>query len=172
MDATIRREKLFEIINKNNAPVSASVLAKTLSVSRQVIVGDIAILRAQGYEIVATARGYMIPEFRDSSQYIGKVACHHNDENAKLELYTIVDLGAVVVNVIVEHELYGEIAGSLNIKTREDADAFINRFKLSEAKLLSVLTSGAHLHTVACRDKEHFEQVYRALDTAGFLVQV
>jgi len=171
MDATMRREKIFAIINQYNAPVSASALAKQLGVSRQVIVGDIAILRAQGHEIIATARGYMVPEFRNPNQYVGKMACRHNAENTKEELYVIVDLGATVVNVIVEHEVYGEITGQLNIKTREDVDIFVDQVKSSEAKLLSVLTLGVHLHTIACRNKAHFDQVYHALDSAGFLVQ-
>lgn len=171
MDASMRRERIFEIIDKDNAPVSASALAKELSVSRQVIVGDIAILRAQGHEIIATARGYMIPDFRSSNQYVGKIACCHNADNTKAELYTMVDLGATVVNVIVEHEMYGEIVGQLNIKTREDVDVFVDQVESSEAKLLSVLTLGVHLHTIACCDKAHFEQVYRALKSAGFLVQ-
>jgi len=171
MDATTRRKKIFKLINKENAPVSASALAKELSVSRQVIVGDIAILRAQGREIIATARGYVIPEFMESNRYVGKIACCHNAENTKEELYIIVDLGAAVVNVIVEHELYGEITGQLNIKTRDDADSFVERVKSSEVKLLSALTLGVHLHTIACRSKAHFEQVYQALDSAGFLVQ-
>jgi len=142
-----------------------------LGVSRQVIVGDIALLRAQGHEIIATARGYMVPDYKTSNQYIGKIACCHHAENTKEELYTVVDLGAVVVDVIVEHGLYGEITGQLNIKTRDDADAFVARLDASEVRLLSALTQGVHLHTLACRDKAHFEQVYHALERAGFLVQ-
>jgi len=171
MDATLRRQKIFEIISKENTPISATTLAKKLGVSRQVIVGDIAILRAQGHDIIATARGYVTPEPREPNQYVGKMACCHNAENTKDELYTIVDLGATVVNVIVEHELYGEITGQLNIKTRGDADAFAARLDASEVKLLSALTLGVHLHTIACQSKAHFDHVYRALDSAGFLVQ-
>jgi len=171
MDSTMRRERVCELVNKDTVPVSASALAKELGVSRQVIVGDIAILRAQGHEIIATARGYMVPKFTESNQHIGKIACCHNAENTIEELYIIVDLGATVVNVIVEHELYGEITGQLNIKTREDADAFVVRVHSSEAKLLSALTMGVHLHTIACRNKAHFEQVYHALDNAGLLVR-
>jgi len=171
MDATMRRERIFEIINKDYAPVSASALAKELGVSRQVIVGDVAILRAQGHEIIATARGYMIPEFRESNHYVGKMACCHNAENTKDELYAIVDLGATVINVIVEHEVYGEITGQLDIKTRDDVDIFVDRVKSSDVKLLSALTLGVHLHTIVCRNKAHFEQVYCALDSAGFLVK-
>jgi len=171
MDAALRRGKVLEVISQSSVPVSASALAKILSVSRQVIVGDIALLRAQGHEIIATARGYMISEFREANQYVGKIACFHSAENTKEELYTIVDLGAVIVNVIVEHELYGEITGQLNIKNRNDVDIFIDRVKSSEVKLLSELKSGIHLHTITCRDKTHFEQVCRALCTAGFLFQ-
>ena len=171
MDATLRRDTILEAINQSSAPVSASALAKRLNVSRQVIVGDIALLRAQGHEIIATARGYIIPEFRELNQYVGKIACYHSAKNTKDELYTIVDLGAAVVNVIVEHELYGEITGQLNIKSRDDVNIFIDRVKSSEIKLLSELKSGIHLHTIACRDIAHFEQVYHALDAAGFLFQ-
>ena len=170
MDAKLRREKIYNIINKSNLPISASALAKDLGVSRQVIVGDVAILRASGHEIIATARGYMVPEIKEANQYVGKIACLHHGENTKEELYTIVDLGATIVNIIVEHDLYGEITGQLNIKNRKDADIFMERVKTSEAKLLSILTGGVHLHTIACRDKTHFDQVYAALDQAGFLV--
>ena len=170
MDTTVRREKILETITQCSTPISASTLAKNLNVSRQVIVGDIAILRAQGHEIIATARGYVIPELREQNQYIGKIACCHSAENTKEELNTIVDLGAIVINVIVEHDLYGEITGQLNIRSRKDVEIFIDRVKSQEIKLLSELKSGVHLHTIACRDKTHFDQVYSALDDANFLV--
>jgi len=169
MDATLRRNTILEIINQGSVPMSASLLAKRLDVSRQVIVGDIALLRAQGYEIIATARGYMIPEYREPNQHVGKIACSHNPENTKDELYTIVNLGAVVVDVIIEHELYGEITGQLNLRNQEDVDVFVRRVKSSEIKLLSELTMGVHLHTITCRDKTHFEQVCQTLDKAGYL---
>jgi len=169
MDATLRRETILEVVSQVDAPVSASSLAKNLNVSRQVIVGDIAILRAQGHEIIATARGYMIPTFREFSRYVGKVACCHNPENTREELYTMVDLGAVVVDVVVEHELYGEMTGQLNLKSRADVDIFIRRVESSEVKLLSELTMGIHLHTITCHDKPHFEQVCQALDKLGYL---
>jgi len=171
MDASKRREKILAIINRDNAPISASILAKELGVSRQVIVGDIALLRAHGHDIIATARGYVIPEFAVSNQYIGKIACCHSAEDTQAELYIMIDLGATVINVSVEHELYGEITGQLNIKTRDDADIFIDQLKRSEVKLLSELTMGVHLHTVACRNKSHFEQINNALHNAKFLVQ-
>ena len=169
MESDQRREQILNTIKQQKSPVSASSLAKTLNVSRQVIVGDVALLRAKGYEIIATARGYMIPEYKEFNQYLGKVACRHAPEKTKSELYTIVDLGAVVVNVIIEHEIYGEITGSLNLTERKDVDIFIKKVESSEIKLLSELTMGIHLHTLACRDKTHFEQICHALDMNGYL---
>jgi len=169
MDADSRREYVLNVINNQNKPVSASFLAKELNVSRQVIVGDVALLRAQGHEIIATARGYMIPSFNDSNQYLGKVACQHLPENTKSELYIMVDLGAVVVNVIVAHGFYGEITGCLNLASRLDVDIFMDKVNASEIKLLSELTMGIHLHTIACRNKTHFDEVCQALDNNGYL---
>ena len=171
MDTDLRRKYVLDTIRDQTKPVSASLLAKKLNVSRQVIVGDVALLRAQGHEIIATARGYMIPNYSETNQYIGKVVCQHTPGNTKDELYTIVDLEAIVVNVIVEHGLYGEIAGCLNLTNRKDVDVFIDKVNLSEVKLLSELTMGVHLHTIACRNKAHFEEVYQALEIRGYLYQ-
>jgi len=170
MDSGSRRKEILRTISREQVPVSASVLAKKLEVSRQIIVGDVALLRAQGHEIIATARGYtMISRGGGEHQYMGKIACQHTAKNAKSELYAIVDSGAVAVNVIIDHEWYGEITGNLNLKTRGDVDSFMSRLKSSEVKLLSELTHGVHLHTIACRDKTHFEQVVQALDSGGVL---
>jgi len=172
MNSELRREQILNIIRQQKSPISATVLAKELNVSRQVIVGDVAYLRAQGNEIVATARGYLMPELiGNPNSYFGKVACRHTREYTKPELYTMVDLGATVVNVIVEHELYGELTGGLNLASREDVDAFFKKAESSNIKLLSELTMDVHLHTIACRDKFHFEQVCNALEKNGYLFQ-
>jgi len=167
MNAEKRREKIFDIISNAKTPVSASALAGDLGVSRQVIVGDIAILRAAGHEIIATARGYMLPNFKETNQY--KIVCQHPPEDTKDELYTIVDHGAQVLNVRVEHNMYGEITGHLNLSTRQDVDTFMDRVENSEVKLLSELTMGIHIHTIACDNLSHFEQVQAALSAAGYL---
>ena len=169
MEADSRREKILHMISRSGSPVSASSLAKDFNVSRQIVVGDVALLRAQGNEIIATARGYMIPGYKETNRYIGKTVCRHAPEDTKTELYTIVDSGAVVVNIIVDHEIYGEITGSLNLTGRNDVDIFMKKVETSENKLLSELTKGIHLHTIACYDKEHFEKVCLTLKDKGFL---
>ena len=61
MDAVQRRAALSDYLSQAAGPVSASVLAARFSVSRQIIVGDIALLRAGGLDIAATPRGYLLP---------------------------------------------------------------------------------------------------------------
>ena len=170
IDADLRRKLILDNIKHENMPISATALAKKLNVSRQVIVGDVALLRAQGHEIIATARGYISPHFGETNQYVGKIICRHSLEDMVDELYAIVDLGAVVVNVIVEHELYGEITGNLNLSCRRDVDDFISKVDSSEVKLLSELTMGVHTHTVSCRNREQFEKVCNALAVKGMLL--
>jgi len=169
MDADARRKQILNTINNSPTPTSATALAKTLGVSRQVIVGDIALLRAAGNGIIATARGYIIPSFKETNQY--KIVCKHSPDETRHELYTIVDQGAAVLNVYVEHEVYGEISGNLNLSTRKDVDTFMERLANSEVKLLSELTTGIHTHTIACTDKNHFDRVYSALDSAGYILK-
>ena len=171
MSAELRRLQVLATINDSPNPISASLLAKNLNVSRQIIVGDVALLRAQGHEIIATARGYIMATLRDEHKYLGKIACRHTPNETKEELYTIVDLGAIIMDVIVEHEVYGEITGQLNLRSRDDVDEFINRLNQMRVKLLSELTDGIHLHTLACRDKSHFDIVYQKLATLGYLVE-
>ena len=171
MNAEIRREKILELINNNPHPTSASSLAKVLGVSRQVIVGDVALLRAAGHEIIATARGYIIPTFNEKHQYIGKIVCQHTPENTRDELYKMVEIGAIVLNVIVEHDLYGEITGALNLANVGEVDAFLRKAKSSSTKLLSELTMGIHTHTVACVNEAHFNQLRGVLKTYGYLYE-
>lgn len=168
MDANTRREEIKKVLQAAKGPVSATALAKDLNVSRQIIVGDIALLRASGFDVLATARGYITPYWGLSATgYVGKLACQHTSEETKDELYTIVDAGGEVIDVIVEHELYGELTGRLNITCREDVDEFISKAK--NARLLSDLTKGVHLHTVACRHGEEFREIKKRLSEKGFL---
>lgn len=167
MDTNTRRKNVLQEIMESQKPISASEIAKKLNVSRQVIVGDVAILRAKGNEILATARGYIIEKSKTNNY---KVACFHKPSETKQELYTIVDLGATVVDIIIEHEIYGDITGNLNLSSRKDVDDFLEKVKSSGAKLLSELTLGVHLHTISCKDKDHFNQVYQALNDKNFLI--
>ena len=170
MDGHTRRIKILAMIKSSDRAVSASFLAKELGVSRQVIVGDVALLRAEGQEIIATARGYIVDNITKKNQYTRKIACQHTPVQTIDELYLLVDLGARVDDVIIEHEVYGELSGSLGIECRADADLFIKKLASSQSRLLSELTMGIHLHTVSCRSKEHFDEIMVMMHKAGYLV--
>lgn len=171
MDAQGRRDRILRILNGATSPVSASRLAGELGVSRQIIVGDIALIRATGVEILATARGYMAPVPRPATRFVQKIACQHTLEQTEQELSTIVAMGGEVLDVVVEHFLYGEIVGQLGIAAPADVADFIRRVKHNETRLLSELTGGVHLHTVSCRDKDTFDAISARLGEMGLLYQ-
>ena len=60
MTGVERREKLLSMLAKSKEPIAGAEMAKQLSVSRQVIVQDIALLRAADNNIVSTNRGYVL----------------------------------------------------------------------------------------------------------------
>ncbi|MDR1134815.1 MAG: transcription repressor NadR [Clostridiales Family XIII bacterium] len=177
MNGEQRREKILGILEKQaraagRTPVSATKLARDAEVSRQVIVGDIALLRAQGHAIIATARGYMMEASPIlAGRYVGKIACRHSAEDTEKELVTIVELGGEVIDVVVSHRLYGDLTGQLNIVTKQDAITFVACVQKGGERLLSELTGGVHLHTVACRDREEFESIKEGLRELGVLYE-
>ena len=91
---------LAAYIIENRATVRAA--AKKFGVSRQVIVQDIALIRAAGYEIISTNRGYILNQPKTVCR-IFKV--QHTDEQLEEELNTIVDLGGCVDNVMIHHRV-------------------------------------------------------------------
>lgn len=172
MTSVQRREKITEILENSALPVSASALAKELQVSRQIIVGDIALLRASGIDILATPRGYI---FASSDEFpadsiLFTIACNHNADDMAKELYIIVDNGGRIIDVIVEHPIYGQLTGQLNIFSRYDVDEFIKNTKKYGAPPLSKLTDGVHLHTISCKNEEVYKRIIKDLEKAGILL--
>ena len=162
-----RKAAIIEAIRTSETPVSASALARKLHVSRQIIVGDIALIRASGTQIIATPRRYVWERSNAGSER--KIAVLHAPQQMREELYTIVDQGAEVVDVIVEHPTYGQLVGQLQLSSRYDVDQFIDRMQGNEP--LSQLTHGVHLHTIRCRDAAVFERVENALRKKGLLYE-
>ena len=74
MTAQERRNAILSHLQAGNPPLSATALANLLGVSRQVIVGDVALLRAGGVQIVSTSRGYLIPP---EEGLVRQVVCQH-----------------------------------------------------------------------------------------------
>ena len=168
MHAEERRETILKLLRQSAQPVSASTLAGQLSVSRQIIVGDIALLRAGGAEISATPRGYVLPRATDG--ITRTIACRHTLEQTGTELDILVDNGCTVLDVIVEHPVYGQLTGQLQISSRYDVEQFLARIRDSDAAPLSMLTGGLHLHTLRCPNEDAYTRACAALKAAGLLL--
>ena len=150
--------------------VVGSDLARRLDVSRQVIVQDIALLRAHGHKILATPRGYLMLD--DGPRASTQVACLHTSfEEMEGELSTIVGLGGTAIDVVVEHPLYGEIRGLLMLKSQEDVLSFMDRMRASGAEPLWRLTKGVHLHTLGAPDEAILQKIREALRAKGYLLE-
>ena len=167
MKAQSRRNAIMEVLQKEEQPISASTLAKRYNVSRQIIVGDVALLRAGGADISATPKGYLLARDRGGIQR--QIVCIHSGEQMGKELYICVDNGCCVLDVIVEHPLYGQLTGPLQLSSRYDVAQFIARSHTAQP--LSVLTGGIHLHTLLCPSEDAYRRVLDALRQAGFLLE-
>ncbi|MDY3617855.1 transcription repressor NadR [Agathobaculum sp.] len=170
MNADERRTAIQQLLAQTDGPVSATALAARCGVSRQIIVGDVALLRAGGLSVLATPRGYMLeastaaPAFAERS-----VACRHENDRMMEELYTVVDLGGSVIDVTVEHAVYGQLCGQLHICSRFDADAFGKKLEASDVKPLCNLTGGIHLHRIRAANDATLARVIQGLRERGFL---
>lgn len=169
MQGIERRMEIQKILSEAAKPVSATSLAEKFAVSRQVIVGDIALIRAAGTEVSATPRGYVLP--RNGEGITCTIACQHDNDGIEKELQIIVDNGCTAVDVLVEHPVYGVLSGQLSVSSRYDVGEFMKSVAEFGAKPLSGLTDGVHFHTIKCPDAEAHKRVLADLAEAGILLE-
>ncbi len=187
--AEARRASLLDALRSADAPVSGGQLANTLNVSRQIIVQDIALLREAGANIVATTKGYVLADAaqtaaQNATQTMAQNAeqpaavldepartfkLHHEVEQTREELQTIIALGGRVHNVSISHRAYGRITAPLEIADQADIERFINDIESGKSSPLSTATSGYHYHLVSAPSNEALEAIGRALADKGFL---
>lgn len=168
MDGNERREKILNLISISKAPVSGTRLAKECSVSRQVIVQDIALLRANNYDILSTHKGYVLNKSLNKTRIIKSI---HSDDETMEELFTIVDLGGSVVDVFVNHKVYGTIRAQLNLSSRLQVNEFMKNIKSGKSKHLKNITSGYHYHTIEAKNEDILNLIERELDKKEYLVK-
>ncbi|HEX3015504.1 MAG TPA: transcription repressor NadR [Desulfobacteria bacterium] len=166
-----RRKRLLELLKTAQDPLKAVQLAQQTGVSRQVIVQDIALLRAGNQPIMATPKGYVFLGERASDGIRQVIYSLHAPKDTEQELNILVDHGICVLDVGVEHPLYGKIWRSLNLKTRLDVKRFMEKMTETEASLLSSLTEGRHLHTLEAPNQETLDLAIAALKKIGFLAE-
>ena len=173
MKAIERRKHILSLLQETSQPLSANYLAKEFGVSRQVIVGDIALLRAEGDLVLATPRGYLLQSSLAPLEgaYIRKIACQHGPEDVEKELTILLEGGAQILDVEIEHPIYGLLSGKLNITSFEDRDRFLDDLSHYKGVLLSNLTEGVHTHTVSFPSVQAYQELSLALMNAGILLE-
>ena len=165
-----RRQELLALLKNAKQPLTGTDLAKHTNVSRQVIVNDMNLLKARNEPIVATSQGYLYMHQMQQTRYERKIVCMHTSEQAKEELFILVDCGVTVENVIVEHAVYGEITASIMVSNRLEVEHFVKRVTETNALYLSALTDGTHLHVISASSKENLDLAESKLREHGILV--
>ncbi|SFE26962.1 hypothetical protein SAMN05192532_10149 [Alteribacillus iranensis] len=167
-----RRELIMKWLVEEDEPITGSDLAARTKVSRQVIVQDISLLKAKSYPILATSRGYMLLKDRQEKKLRRQIPCFHPSdiEITEMELNIFVDHGAKVIDVSIEHPIYGDLTASLMIETRRDVQQFVKNLRDTNAPLLSELTDGTHIHTVEVDSERALREIESELEKKGMLL--
>jgi len=170
MNGAERQIFILDQLKAANSPISGRTFAEQTNVSRQVIVQDVSLLKAKNEPIIATSQGYIyLQPVKDAKWCKRIIACKHKPEETKAELYAIVDCGVTIHDVRVEHPVYGDLTGILNVSSRQEVDQFIDLLHDSNAVLLSELTDGIHLHTIEAESEEKVDAAIAKLEAAGYL---
>ena len=168
MTGTRRREEIVNTIQNSTIPVSGKELAARFEVSRQVIVQDIALIRAAGYDIISTNRGYIL----NAPNLVERVfKVNHTDEQLEDELCAIVDFGGKIKNVMVNHKVYGKMEATLNINSRRKVKEFMEDIESGKSSPLKNITSNYHYHKVEADSEETLDMIEDVLRKKGYLVE-
>lgn len=169
MSGEQRRERIIEIIKNSASPVSGTALAKMVDVSRQVVVQDIALIRANGVDIISTNRGYVIGDSGKVSRVFKVI---HTEEQVEEELNLFVDFGGIVKDVFVYHKVYNVLKADMNLKSRADVRKYLGELASGKSSLLMNVTSGYHYHTILADDEETLDIIQEELWAKGFLAKL
>ncbi|MBY4797632.1 transcription repressor NadR [Collinsella sp. AGMB00827] len=172
MRGEIRRDAILKALAGSKTPISGTALAREAGVSRQVIVQDIALLRANGHDLVATARGYVLREDGQPALPARLIKVRHGEDDLAAELNCIVDLGGAVQTVMVNHRVYGKITADLDIRSRRDVARYLEGIRSGKSVPLMTVTSGYHYHRITADTEELLDEIEEALGKLGFLAEV
>ena len=166
-----RRKKILKMVKEAGEPLSGAALAKSFSVSRQVIVQDIALIRAENHAIISTNKGYLCrTKEQENTQPKRVFFVKHTTGQVYEEFMTVIELGGKILDVAVEHELYGQIRVDLLIETAQDARDFSQRLLNCRDNPLKVLTDDCHYHTVAAPSEKLLDLIEKELQEKGYLI--
>ncbi len=169
MTAAERRKQILNLLRETDVPLSGTALGKETGVSRQIVVQDIALLRTEGYPILATARGYLLDAPND---HVRLFKVFHTNEQTEEELNLIVDLGGCVQDVMVNHRIYGKMSAPLNIRNRRDVQHFMENLRTGKSTPLLNVTGGYHFHRISAELEEILDEIEASLRDHGFLAEL
>ena len=166
-----RRTHILKRLQETDTPLSGTALAKEFHVSRQIIVQDIALMRAENNGIVSTNKGYLLRSQKTENTQPKRVFfVKHATEQVLEEFKIILELGGKILDVAVEHEIYGQICVDLLIETESDAEEFHNKLISCRDNPLKVLTDDCHYHTVCAPSEKLLDLIEGELRRKGFLL--
>lgn len=168
-----RRNIILDMLRTADRPMTGRELGELTNVSRQVIVGDITLLKAKNEPIIATNQGYLYIHAQAAPQKVEKtIVCRHLPEQTEEELNILVDNGVTVKDVKIEHPVYGDLSASIMVSNRKEVQAFIQEVDEANAIYLSKLAEGGiHLHTVLADNEQQIKDAEEALRKADILVE-
>lgn len=169
MSSSDRRKEIYKILSAAKAPVSASVLAEKFGVTRQIIVKDVGILKAEKKDVISTPKGYILND-AEKKGFTKLIRVRHGSGEMEDELKIIVDLGGRILNTTVNHPIYGVIGETLNIKSRKDIKVFLENIGESGCEPLLTLTNGVHNHIVEADDMETLDEICNELLKKEYLI--
>ncbi len=169
MKAHERRAEILSLIGNSQNPVAANFLSEKYSVSRQVIVQDIAILRAQGYGVISTNRGYVLGSGLRAERVF---KCRHTLQELVDESEIIISRGGKVEDITVNHRVYGKISARLELSTLRHAEELYRSLVSGASKPLMSVTDGYHYHTVSGENEQTLDQIECALREKGYLIEI
>jgi len=166
-----RRLEILRRLQETGTPLSGAALAKAFHVSRQIIVQDIALMRAENYGIISTNKGYLLrTEKNENSQPKRVFYIRHSTQQVLDEFQTVIELGGKILDVAVEHEIYGQIRADLLIETAQDAMDFYKKLIACRDNPLKVLTDDCHYHTVAAPSEKLLDLIEDELRKKNYLL--
>ena len=168
-----RRSLLLEILKASKTPITGGELAAKTKVSRQVIVGDITLLKAKNEPIIATSQGYLYMHTSSPVALAQRtVACSHLPEETEKELNLLVDHGVTVKDVRIEHPVYGDLTASIMVSNRREVKKFMEKINATNSSYLLELTEGVHLHTLEAQSEKVLDEAEEAMRRANFLIDL
>ncbi len=171
-DGTSRRKEIIAYLSTRTEPVNGTELARRFGVSRQVIVQDVALLRAENCEILSTNKGYLLYQpVNMRGNRTAVILVQHSAEQTIEEMRSIVEYGGRMLDVFVDHDLYGQIRADLVINDMDDAEEFCRKMTRSTSRPLKELTGSCHYHTICAPSEKVISLIKNDLREKGILIE-